>query len=127
MNKSKVYSSRFFLLMFLVLALFLGLVYFQILPVNTKTALLITLADAGIFSLGTLIIAPALNKDHETFLLRFLVLTTIQFLTILIIIAILSISKFTGAKMIGFHLSGVFLVLLIIQSILLVKLNNKKN
>lgn len=111
--------------MFTVLALYLGLIYSGILKFNSQNALIISLADMGIFLLGTLIIAPALNKDHETFLLRFLLLTTLQLLLVFGIIAAIAFMKIAGAKMLGFHFAGIFFVLLIIQTVLLVKVSNE--
>lgn len=124
MNKTKVYTTRFVLLMFCVLIAYLGLVFSDLFIFDKQNALIISLGNMGIFLLGALIIAPGLNKSHENFILRFLVLTTVQLLTVFGITAALAFMKVTGGKVIGFHFAGLFFVLLVIQTILLVKLNN---
>jgi hypothetical protein len=110
--------------MFILLAIYLGIIFSGVLYLNKQTALVLAATNMGIFLLGALIIAPGLNKDPETFVLRFLLLTTVQLLTIFGVIIALAFMKIPDAKAIGFHLAGLFFVLLIVQTVLLVKVNN---
>jgi len=123
MNKTKLYYSRFSWSILLVFALYLSFVFPGILPIKQIHALIITGSIAIIFALGMLIIAPGLNKDPENFVLRFLVLTTVQMLIALILVAVLMVLKLKGGKIIGFHFLGLFIVLLIIQSFFLIRIN----
>jgi hypothetical protein len=91
-----------------------------------SNALLIIGALAFIFLLGMLIISPGLNKSPENFVMRFLILTTVQMLSVLSIILGLVYTGFEDARPIGFHLIGVFCVLLAIQSVLLIRINSKR-
>lgn len=126
MNKTKIYTTRFVLLMFCVLGAYLGLIFFGLFVFDKQEALIVSLGNMGIFLLGALIIAPGLNKSHESLILRFLVLTTVQLLTVFGIIAAIVFMKIDHARIIGIHFSSLFFILLIIQTILLVKLNNAK-
>jgi len=122
MNKTRFYSKRFMLFMFTVLALYLGLFYTGIFHFKVQNAWIIALSNMGLFLLGTLIIAPGLNKDHETFLLRFLLLTTLQLLTVFGTIAALAFMKINGARALGFHFAGLFFVLYVIETVLVEKM-----
>jgi len=79
---------------------------------------------ALLFSLGTLIIAPGLDKAPDNFVNRFLILTTLQLMMAMFAILIIAVVKIDHVKMVGYHLLGVFLVLMTMQSIHLVKTIN---
>jgi hypothetical protein len=81
---------------------------------------------AVLFLGGLLIVAPGLQKDAENFTLRFLVLTTIQMMGVLFFILGLVFLKLDQAKAMGFQLIAIFGVLLVVQSVLLVKILSKK-
>lgn len=126
MNKSKQYSGQFLLLLFLISMLYLGLGYAGIIGINILNALYIILAVIIVFALGTLIIAPGLNKDPEKFAIRFLLLTTVQMLTAFLLIGIIIFQKIPDFKTIGFQFITIFCVMLFLQSFLLIRINNKK-
>jgi hypothetical protein len=74
-----------------------------------------------IFFIGGLMIVPAFQQKAENFTMRFLVLTTVQMLSMLAIVAALAYAKIPNSRVIGFNLVAVFLVFLVVQSFLLVK------
>lgn len=92
-----------------------------------KFAIVLDVAIFVIFFSSLLIIIPGLEKAKDTFALRFLGLTTIQLLTIMSLFVMLIIKKMPDVKFWVFNTMIVVLLLLIIQSVLLVKsLNSSK-
>lgn len=104
-------------------ALYLGFIQLNIFPIEFKQGLFVLASIFVLFFGGSFIIAPGLNKDPENFVMRFLILTTVQMLAALTIIMILVFKEVEGAKVIGFHLISVFLLYLFLQSFLLIRLN----
>ncbi len=125
MNKTKKYAVQFISFMCASLLLYLGMVYSDILLMDKLTAIYIVSTCAGIFLIGTLIIAPGLNKNAEDFTLRFLLLTTVQMLIVFFIVGIMAFKQINNVRIIGFHLLAIVVELLFLQSYLLVKINNK--
>ena len=124
MNKAKIYALFFFAAMAVVLSLYLGMVHFSVLKISFENALYNCLASFLIFSVGSLIIAPGLNKDAESFTLRFLLLTTVQMLAVFFIVGIMAFQKIKDVRTIGFNLIAIVCALLFIQSYLLVRIKN---
>ena len=125
MNKTKKYAVQFITFMFVSFLIYLSMVYSGILLIDKKTSIYIVATCAGIFLIGTLIIAPGLNKNAEDFTLRFLLLTTVQMLIVFFIVGIVAFKQIDHVRIIGFHLLAIVVVLLFLQSYLLVKINNK--
>jgi len=125
MNKTKKYAVQFITFMFVSFLIYLSLVYSGILSIDKITSIYIVATCAGIFLIGTLIIAPGLNKNAEDFTLRFLLLTTVQMLIVFFIVGILAFKQIDHVRIIGFHLLAIVVELLFLQSYLLVKINNK--
>ena len=125
MNKTKKYSIQFLCYILLIIAIYIVLVSFEVLDIDKMNALFISVTSFFIFILGTLIIAPGLNKDAESFALRFLLLTTVQLLCVFFIIGILSYKKIHDFKAIGFHLIAIVCALLFLQSYLLIRIKNQ--
>ncbi len=125
MNKTKKYAVQFITFMFVSFLIYLSMVYSGILLIDKKTSIYIVATCAGIFLIGTLIIAPGLNKNAEDFTLRFLLLTTVQMLIVFFIVGIMAFKQIDHVRIIGFHLLAIVVVLLFLQSYLLVKINNK--
>ncbi len=123
--KSKQYLKHLSISLFAVLAFHHALVYLLPLGLDPRTALIYDSFLFCLFALGAVIIAPALNRDKETFVLRFLVLTTIQMLTFIGAITVLIVLQIDNIRLIGFHLIGVFIPLLTIQSTLLIRLTKE--
>ena len=125
MNKTKKYAVQFITFMFVSFLIYLSLLYSGILLIDKKTSIYIVSTCAGIFLIGTLIIAPGLNKNAEDFTLRFLLLTTVQMLIVFFIVGIMAFKQIDHVRIIGFHLLAIVVELLFLQSYLLVKINNK--
>jgi len=111
---------------FLILITHLALVFFQVVPGALQVVSGIDAFLAVIFSGALLIAMPGVNKGGETFVQRFLIITTVQLLTMLGLIIVLTFSKVTGAKALGFSSIILFMILLVIQSVFLVN-KIKKN
>lgn len=78
--------------------------------------------DAIVFILalmGYFIMAPEIGKKREQFVARFLILTTIQMLAVLSIVAFIAYSGKPNFKLLGVHQIAVFTIMMIFQSILL--------
>ena len=78
-----------------------------------------------LFLLGIILIAPALQKDPKNFVGKFLILTTVQMLSIMSVFAAIVFVKFQSLQFVILHTLAFFVALMIIQSVLLVKLVNK--
>jgi hypothetical protein len=127
MNKSSVYNKQFLLAMLAVVGLYFGLVNLNVILINKIIAAEIVAGMAIVFVLGIVIISPALNKGADEFALKFLLLTTVQMLSIFGIVGVLAFRKVPDFRSIGFNIISLFCILLFIQSFLLVKLNRLNN
>ncbi len=125
MTKSRIYTTRFLSALLLICGLHLLLGGLGVLSLPEKRVILIDVILLLIFGGGMLIIAPGLNRTAENFVGRFLILTTVQMLSALSVIAAIVYKKVEMARPMGFHLIVVFLVLLTIQSVLLIRLANR--
>ncbi|MEY3237942.1 MAG: hypothetical protein RI883_2043 [Bacteroidota bacterium] len=123
MNKSNVYNKQFLYSLLAVFGLYLGLVNLNVILIDKIVATEIVVGLAIVFVLGILIISPALNKSADEFALKFLLLTTVQMLSIFGIVGVLAFRKVPDFRTIGFNIISVFCILLFVQSFLLVKLN----
>jgi hypothetical protein len=74
-----------------------------------------------IFLLGGLIIGPGLDKRPENFVNRFLILTTLQLLSAMSVLATLVFMKTLDVRRAALQFIAVFVILLAIQSFFLVK------
>jgi hypothetical protein len=105
-------------------ALYFGLMVMQLIHLNFENAVIINTASFVIFLVGLLIISPSLNKDSETFSIKFLLMTTVQMLLFMLGIVVILYGGLTDQKITGFHFTGLFIAGLILQSVLLIKLKN---
>jgi len=126
MNSSRLYTKRFLAFFVLIMSVYGVLVWQQWLTIFPVNASVVAGMLAVLFLGGLLIVAPGLQKDAENFTLRFLVLTTIQMMGVLFFILGLVFLKLDQAKAMGFQLIAIFGVLLVVQSVLLVKILSKK-
>ena len=78
-----------------------------------------------LFLIGIFLIAPALQKEPKNFVGKFLILTTVQMLSIMSVFAAIVFVKFQSLQFIILHTLSFFVALMIIQSIILVRLVNK--
>ncbi len=126
MKKSKQYSKQFISFLVILHALYSALIVSNLLPLNFQNAVLVNSFSAFIFLVGILIISPGLNKDLETFSIKFLLLTTVQMLLFMLGIVIIVYNRIGEQKITGFHFTGFFIICLAVQSYLLIKLKNNK-
>lgn len=110
----------------LVLVAHLSLVLFKILPGDFNVLAGIDGILALLFVGGILIAFPGIKKGGESFVQRFLIITTVQLLMMMGLILILTFSKISHTRALGFNAITVFVILLFIQSIYLIKKINAK-
>ena len=79
-----------------------------------------------LFFIGGAIVSPGFKGESEGFVMRFMVITTVQLLSVLSLIAAVLYTKQPQGRHLTYNIIGVFLALLIIQSALLVVVANKK-
>ena len=126
MKKSKLYIKQFISFLVILHAIYIALIASNTMPLNFQNAVLINSFSAFIFLIGVLIISPSLNKDLETFSIKFLLLTTVQMLLFMLGIVIILFNRIAEQKVTGFHFTGFFIICLAAQSYLLIKLKNNK-
>jgi uncharacterized membrane protein len=78
-----------------------------------------------IYAFGIILIAPGLDKNPENFVGRFLILTTVQLLAAMSVLAALAYVKSPDMRVLSLHFISAFVVVLGVQSYLLVKWVNK--
>jgi hypothetical protein len=89
-------------------------------------AIIIDASLAAIFGVGIFIILPGLKKDSEYFAMRFIGLTTLQMLSMMILIAVLIFGNLPEQRYWTLTAIALFALLLSVQSFLFVKEVNKK-
>ena len=119
--KSKAYIKKFLLIALLILVCHVALLSAGIFHIPLAKLFLMDGLLFLLFLASTFIIAPGLDKASDHFVNRFLLLTTLQLLTMMVTILSLSLIKMTNFKAIGYHLLSVFIALLSVQAILLVR------
>jgi hypothetical protein len=119
--KSKAYKKNFLIIAFLIVICHIAILSSGIFHVPLTKLFLMDGLLFLLFLASTLIIAPGLDKASDNFVNRFLLLTTLQLLTMMVTILSLSLIKMNHFKAIGYHLLSVFIALLSAQAILLVR------
>ena len=119
--KSKAYKKNFLIITFIIIFCHIALLSSGIFHVPLTKLFLMDGLLFLLFLASTLIIAPGLDKASDNFVNRFLLLTTLQLLTMMITILSLSLIKMNNFKAIGYQLLVIFLALLSVQAILLVR------
>lgn len=125
--KSKQFSFRFIALLTFVLAIHSCLVFFNVFSVNFMQFISLELVLFFIYAVGIVVIAPGLDKNPENFVGRFLILTTVQLLAAMSVLAALAYVKSPQMRELSLHFISAFVIVLGIQSFLLVKWVNKSN
>ena len=123
--KSKQFSLKFLVLLLLVLSLHSLLVFFQVFGVSFSKFISLEIVLLVIYALGVLVIAPGLDKNPENFVGRFLILTTIQLIAAMSVLAALAYAKVPEMRSLSLHFISAFVLVLGVQSYLLVKWINK--
>jgi len=119
--KSKAYKKNFLIIAFTIILCHTALLSSGIFHVPITKLFLMDGLLFILFLASTLIIAPGLDKASDNFVNRFLLLTTLQLLTMMITILSLSLIKMNNFKAIGYHSLSVFIALLSVQAFLLVR------
>lgn len=123
--KSKQFSLRFILFLSLIIVLHSGLVFLNVFQVNFIPFLSLELVLFFIYAVGIVVIAPGLDKKPENFVGRFLILTTVQLLAAMAVLAALAYVKHPEMRSLSLHFISAFVLVLAVQSVLLVQLVNK--
>ncbi len=123
---TKKYSILFLVLSIFVIGIDLLFSKFLLPHIPLRPILGLDLAIYFIFIVGTIIIAPGLEIEPKNFVGRFLVLTTAQMLSALAIFAAIVFVKFPNFQTVVLHTLVVFVLLMVIQSILLLRFVNSK-
>lgn len=123
--KRKAYLSRFLPFAALVILLHLTLIFFKIIPADFSAIAKMDAVVAILFIGGSLLIAPGLDKAPDSFVNRFLILTTFQMLAMMTILLAMVYVKLPNFRQIGFHTISIFVLLLMVQSVFLVRFVNQ--
>lgn len=123
--KSKQFSFRFIILLLIVLLAHSTLVFFEIFKTDFSKFIRLEIVLFVIYSLGIIVIAPGLDKNPENFVGRFLILTTVQLLAAMSVLAALAYVQIPEMRTLSLHFISAFVIVLGIQSFLLVKWVNK--
>jgi hypothetical protein len=120
-SKGGAYASRFLVLLLIGLSFYSGLAQLEIIHIDPMSRLIVLLINGSLYGLGTLIIAPGLNRSAHNFVLRFLILTTVQMIALLSIVVALIYIQFDDFRTIVIHALAIFLFYMGFQSFLLVR------
>ena len=120
-SKGVAYAGRFLILLTMGLAIYSGLYQLDWIHSEPLSRLIVVMVNGVLFGLGTLIIAPGLNKSAHNFVMRFLILTTVQMIALLSVIVALIYIQFNDFRTIVIHALALFLFFMIFQSFLLVR------
>lgn len=121
MTKAKQYRNKFLILLIVGLSFYSGLRQLNWLDISPLNGLFVVGFVFILFLVGTLIIAPGIDKGSESFVQRFFILTTIQMMTFLFMVVALVYSHFPEAKTVVMHMLILMLFYLMTQSFLLVR------
>ncbi len=123
--KSKKYTFNFFVIIAVILIAHIILLFTGVFHIPLKAALLADGFLLILYVLGTLIIAPGLDKEADNFVNRFLILTTVQLMASMFAILALVVMHISHVKTVGYNLFAVFICLMISQSIFLIRFIKK--
>ena len=86
-----------------------------------KTIVVLDVLLFVVFGAGAILVSPGLDKEPENFVNRFLILTTVQLLAAMSMLAALAYLKMPDMRTVALQFVAVFVVLLALQSFFLVK------
>lgn len=124
MSKARLFTLIIIGSLLVILGIYFALVQSKVFSFSEKHALVVSLTITVIFGGGIPLITPSFQQDPEKFVGRFLILTTVQLLLAMSILLAFIVSKQSEAKMMCFHFISLFVLLLIVQSIGLIKVAN---
>lgn len=125
MSESKRFAMRMVPAVLLIVLIHFVLVKCNVFVVAERIAILMELVLSILFLMGTVIIAPSFKKDSDQLVGRFMILTTVQLLSILALFGAFIYVKIPDFRTAVFHSLGLFLILMIVQSVLLVTTINR--
>lgn len=125
MTKSKVFAIRMLISMIIVLSLYSALHGLKIISLSLPLFKIVLLLIPVVFLIGGVIIISGFNKEPDVFVGRFLLLTTFQLLAVLSIIVAVAYKLNGHLRAFGFQFISIFILLMLIQSFFIVKINNK--
>ncbi len=126
MNKGIVYFKLFLPITLIVIVAYILLAKYISPDFGLKPAILVGMINLILYGVGSILIFPAFSKPPDQFVSRFMILTTIQLLLTLFMMAFLVYKKVYILKTTLLHFLCVFVILLIVQSALLIRFSNRK-
>lgn len=125
MTKSK-YLTLLLVFLGVIMTAFGLLHYLHLLMLPMPLFQLIIFLVPFLAAVGIVIVVPGFSKPAEQFVMRFMILTTVQMLTVLSVIAAVWYTNKIHLKEFGLQFISAFIALLAVQSVLLILVNNKK-
>lgn len=123
--KKTSYLTQLIAACIVVLSLFGLIHFFKVVTLPMPLFLLLMIAIPMIFVGGSLIVLIGEMSEPESFVQRFLMLTTFQFLGALSLIAAVWYTNKPTLKSFGIQFCIVFIAMLILQSVLLLRFSKK--
>lgn len=124
MTKSNKFSIELIGLIIIALGGFSLLHFLEILSLPQRLFYLLLIVTAFLFLISGAIMYNGFNKGPDVFVNKFMIITTFQFLAVLSVIGAVWYKLPHNFKAFGFQFIGVFIFLMIAQSILILR-NNK--
>lgn len=121
MTKSKRFLQSYILGIIFLISLYLALFQFEVLKLPVNLMITNVVVNTGLALIGAVMLSKALTKSAEQFVMYFMATTTVQMLSIMIAAVVVVYSKVELPKIAVFHIMGLFLSILLIQTLLLVK------
>jgi hypothetical protein len=121
MTLSKLFFKRFVPLVGIVITLHVVAVFLGVFGGTFQSIVTLDVILFIMFGAGAMLIGPGLDKDPENFVNRFLILTTVQLLAAMSILAALAYVKMPDMRTVALQFISIFVILLAVQSFLLVK------
>lgn len=125
MMKRSNYFLYLIITLVVVLSIFGLMHYLKLIQLPVKLFLLINILIPVLFLGGGMIMTLGKYRNTDSFAQRFMLLTTFQLLTILSVIAAVWYTAKLHLKSFGLQFVSVFVLLMIIQSLLLIRLGTK--
>lgn len=126
MTSSK-FAVYFLSIVIVTVVAHLLLVFGQVIEVNFRFSIVGDIALCFIFGMTLPISLKGIKKGSEGFVGSFLIVTTVQMLLMMSLLAAYAYMKVPGFKTVSLQLVSLFVFLLAIQSFFLIKLVNNPN
>jgi hypothetical protein len=120
-SKKGIFVFQMFAVILGILIVFLGLGSLELLGFSFEMQLLLCAVLAIQFSVGIFIMLPVIGVKNENLAIRFLVLTALQIFSFLSISLVIAYGDVEHGKELLLYYLGLFVSLMIFQSILIIK------